>query len=90
MAERQENFGLAYTIDKDGSLELCTSRRRLEEFGFTERDILLLNTGADLVKTSQGFYRLISVFADRDPDGFYRTYESAELSEEAVDINRTR
>ncbi len=74
MEKAPERVNLAYTINsKSGQLELAS---QLEEF--TDEDRLLFNTGADLVKTSIGFYKLVAVFADRYPVSFYRGYEYVE------------
>ena len=78
MVKSPKEVGIAYAIT-NGSLNLVS---RLSEF--TEEDKSLFNTGADLVKTYRGFYKLVSVFAECEPSGFYRGYEHVDSKDVSI------
>ena len=65
-----EEIRLSYAIELSGEQSLAT--RKPDEL--SNEDWMLLQTGADMVKTSQGLYQLISSYTDNDPPGRYLTY----------------
>lgn len=66
---------LGYKIDSEGSkLDVIADQVGEEVEDFSREDILALNTGADLVHTSKGNYKLISTAAESSPPYLYRAY----------------